>query len=357
MYDIAIIGGGPAGATLARLIGDKYKVLLLERRTFEEPLYNGVQKCCGGLLDPDAQKMLASFGLGLPKSVVLSPQMFAVRTIDIDNSIERYYQRHYINIDREEFDRWLESIVPEAVKIVNGSIYKSHDVQEDYVSIRYTKDGKDYTEKAKIIVGADGAFSRVRKTTFHQHKYPKKYVAIQEWFENNKKVNYYGAIFDRDITDFYSWIIPKENFIIVGSAIPLDWDAHKKFELMKLKLKDYGFELNRSIRKNGTHLLRPLSNDQITIGSGRVALIGEAAGFISPSSAEGMSYAFKSALALSKALNQGIESSWLKEYYKNTSGLRKNIAFKNLKSPFMYNKIMRKYIMKSRILSININKD
>jgi len=99
LYDIAIIGGGPAGATLARLIGNTYKVLLLERRTFQEPLYSGAQKCCGGLIDPDAQKMLACFGLGLPKSVILSPQMFAVRTIDMDNSIERYYQRHYINIE------------------------------------------------------------------------------------------------------------------------------------------------------------------------------------------------------------------------------------------------------------------
>jgi len=43
MYDIVIIGGGPAGATLARLIGNKYKVLLLERRTFQEPLYSGLQ--------------------------------------------------------------------------------------------------------------------------------------------------------------------------------------------------------------------------------------------------------------------------------------------------------------------------
>ena len=32
MYDVAIIGGGPAGATLARLIGDRYKVLLVEKR-------------------------------------------------------------------------------------------------------------------------------------------------------------------------------------------------------------------------------------------------------------------------------------------------------------------------------------
>ena len=32
MYDVAIIGAGPAGATLARLIGNQYKVLLIERR-------------------------------------------------------------------------------------------------------------------------------------------------------------------------------------------------------------------------------------------------------------------------------------------------------------------------------------
>ncbi len=29
MYDIAIVGSGPAGANLARLIGDKYKVWLI----------------------------------------------------------------------------------------------------------------------------------------------------------------------------------------------------------------------------------------------------------------------------------------------------------------------------------------
>ena len=97
---------GPAGSTLARLAGKKYKVLLLEKRTFAPDMALASEKCCGGLLDPDAQQMLARFGLGLPKSALLSPQLFAVRTIDMKNSIERYYQRHYINIDRSEFDRW-----------------------------------------------------------------------------------------------------------------------------------------------------------------------------------------------------------------------------------------------------------
>ena len=34
MYDMIIVGGGPAGATLARMIGKRYKVLLLEKRSF-----------------------------------------------------------------------------------------------------------------------------------------------------------------------------------------------------------------------------------------------------------------------------------------------------------------------------------
>jgi flavin-dependent dehydrogenase len=37
MYDIAIIGAGPAGATLARLIGHRYRVLLVDKRPLGRP--------------------------------------------------------------------------------------------------------------------------------------------------------------------------------------------------------------------------------------------------------------------------------------------------------------------------------
>jgi flavin-dependent dehydrogenase len=280
--------------------------------------------------------------------------MFSVRTIDNDNSIERYYQRHYVNIDREEFDKWLESLVPPTVDIIKGSIYRSHVVHEDFVTVRYSKGNEYYEEKAKMLVGADGAFSKVRRTSFPDKNVPKKYVAVQEWFESSRNINYYGTIFDSEITDFYSWIIPKENFLIVGSALLPDDDIHGKFDLLKLKLKDHGFELNKSVRKNGTYLLRPQSVNQIQIGNGRIGLIGEAAGFISPSSAEGISYAFKSALALSSALSQGIEA-WPDSYKKTSAGLRRNIIIKNLKSPFMYNGILRKAVMKSGVQSIASN--
>jgi hypothetical protein len=114
MYDLAIIGSGLAGATLARLIGDKYRVLLVDKRRLDkDPEDAECRKCCGGLLAPDAQKMLSRLGLGLPKCALVEPQLFVVRAIDIPRRLERYYQRFYINLDREKFDRWLVSLAQE----------------------------------------------------------------------------------------------------------------------------------------------------------------------------------------------------------------------------------------------------
>jgi geranylgeranyl reductase len=118
MYDVAIIGAGPAGATLARLIAEKYRVLLIDKRQLIDlPEKLSSSKCCGGLLAPDAQRMLSRLGLGLPKSVLEEPQLFVVRAIDIQQGLEGYYQRHYINMHRQKFDRWLLSLVPSSVDI------------------------------------------------------------------------------------------------------------------------------------------------------------------------------------------------------------------------------------------------
>ena len=40
-------------------------------------------KPCGGLISGDAQKALASFDMTLPKDVLVDPQIFAVKTIDL----------------------------------------------------------------------------------------------------------------------------------------------------------------------------------------------------------------------------------------------------------------------------------
>jgi flavin-dependent dehydrogenase len=352
MFELAIIGAGPGGATLARLIGKNYRVLLLEKRPFSKvPARFSGRKCCGGLLAPDAQRMLSELGLGLPKNVLEGPQLFVVRAMDIDQGIERYYQRHYINMDRQEFDSWLLSMVPSSVDIRANCSFKSYSSEEDSFQITFTQGDRTYVEKARILIGADGASSRVRLQTSLGPPLLGKYFAIQEWVEGGSTPPYFTSIFDRNITDYYCWTIPKGDCLVIGAALQPREMTLEKFRLLKETLKSKGFQFGKTVRREGAFILRPMETAHLFTGKERIAFIGEAAGWISPSSAEGISYAFRSARALAEALH-ATPDGFEKRYRKKTRDLRRNIFLKILKSHFIFNPTLRKLVMDSGLQSV-----
>ncbi|MHB1153331.1 MAG: FAD-binding protein [Eubacteriales bacterium] len=352
MYDIAIIGSGPAGSNLARLIGEKYKVLLIDKRDLEnENPKNHISKCCGGLLAPDAQKMIAKLGLGIPKDVLVNPQLFAVRTIDLTNNLERLYQRFYFNMDREKFDRWLVSILPSGVDRKFNAHFKSFIKIPEGYQINYIYNGQAMSAKTRIIVGADGANSGIRKMVGNDKTIPEKYISIQEWFECEHQIPYFTAIFDEEISDFYSWIIPKENYLLLGSALKPGMDAKKNYGILKTKLARLGFNFDIKVKTEGAYIYRPGKSSHFYTGRDNIALVGEAAGAISPSSAEGISYALKSSLYLAQSLEEGTDG-FLDRYKQRVRDIRLNLLFKKLKSPAMYNPFFRQMVMKSGLQSI-----
>lgn len=356
MYDVAIIGGGPAGATLARLIGEQYRVLLVDKRQLiNSPERSLSGKCCGGLLAPDAQRMLSKLGLGLPRSVLEEPQLFVVRAIDIQQSLEGYYQRHYINMNRQKFDRWLLSMVPSGVDIRLGCQLKSYSSENNYFNLTLRQDNKMYVEKARILVGADGASSKVRAQSFPKNLSPKKYFAIQEWVRADSNLPYFSSFFDPEITDYYCWTIPKGDRLLIGAALHPKENTAEKFKLLKTKLRNHGFQFGKTVWREGAYILRPLRTRQLSTGTKGIALLGEAAGWISPSSAEGISYAFRSALLLAEAL-RSTPHDFEKRYYQKTRALRRNIFLKNFKSRFIFNPTLRKVVMRSGLQSMQVYK-
>ena len=106
-------------------------------------------------------------------------------------------------------------------------------------------------------------------------------------------------------------------------------------------------------KKEGCYLLRPTSSKDICLGEQKVALIGEAAGFISPTSAEGISYAMLSADALGDALLEN-KVDFLKLYAKRAKSLKKNITTKLLKYPMMYNAPIRRAVFATGIGAIKV---
>ena len=345
MYDIAIIGLGPAGATVSRLLSKKYKILALDRKN------SNMAKCCGGLLSPDAQKILASFDLCLPKDVLVNPQIFSVRTIDFDNKLERNYQRFYLNMDRGRFDKWLISLIPDNVNIINEAICKKIEKIKGGYKIYYMQGTKSFEETAKVVIGADGANSIIRNTLYPNSNII-RYVSIQEWYENEVESPIYTSIFDRKLGKSYSWTISKNQYFIVGGAFPKE-TCSENFEELKLKLrkKGYKFSKDKLVKREGCYVYLSNAFNSVHIGKDNVYLIGEAAGMISPSSLEGISYAMESGHILADVLNKQLLDSNYK-YFNKTLKLRTKLKLKILKRPFMYNKLLRKLVMKSGLQSI-----
>ena len=165
-YDIAIIGGGAAGATLARLLDPGLRVVLFDLKS-DSP--DSFRKTCGGLLSDDAQRILAESGLTLPKSVLVDPQIFSVRTLDIETRLERTYQRGYINMDRHAFDLWLLSLLPERVERRLARVTDLTHTEEGWlVNYRPLGGGREGESRltCRLIVGAEGAQSLLRRRLY-----------------------------------------------------------------------------------------------------------------------------------------------------------------------------------------------
>ena len=98
IYDIIVIGLGPAGSTFAREVSKSKKIILA---IDGENINN--KKPCGGLLAPDAQKELAHYDLVIPSNVLVSPQIFSVKTIDLntvgENTLYKLEDELYLEIN------------------------------------------------------------------------------------------------------------------------------------------------------------------------------------------------------------------------------------------------------------------
>lgn len=349
MFDAVIIGLGPAGSTLARLLAGKYQILCLDKKAAP----SGFTKPCGGLLAPDAQNVLARFDLTLPKSVLVDPQLFAVRTLDLQTGLCRHYQRFYVNMDRAGFDRWLISLIPSSVPVYAGAKVINVSREKDGAfSVLFERGGERQTVRARRVIGADGAASVVRRAFFPQHKI-RSYMAVQQWFKETHANPFYSCVFDNRESDCYSWSVSKDGYFIFGGAYPVQ-NCRARFERQKTLLAQKGFRFGSPVKTEACLVLRPAGWNEFCTGGNGVFLIGEAAGFISPSSLEGISSAFKSALALAGALGTQPSPEEHRRYARRTLGLRIKLFCKLFKCPFMYHPWLRKWVMKSGLSAINI---
>lgn len=305
---VAVVGGGPAGGCAAETLAKGgIETFLIERK-----LDNA--KPCGGAIP---LCMVGEFDL--PKEIIdrkvtkmkmISPSNVAV---DVGKTLN---DDEYIGmVRREVLDSFLrERAEKNGATIINGlflrmeipkdndSPYKLHYTNFDGTS----KLGTPATLEVDAVIGADGANSRVAKDIdAGEYDYA---IAFQERIKiPEDKMEYYENLAEMyvgdDVSpDFYGWVFPKCDHVAVGTGTVINKPAIKKYQTAtrnRAKDKIAGGKIIRVEAHPIPEHPRPRRANK------RVALIGDAAGYVTKCSGEGIYFAAKSGRMCAEALVEG----------------------------------------------------
>jgi len=307
MYDLIIAGGGPSGSAAGRIAGNMgLETLLIEKETF--PRY----KPCGGAFSEQAMSYL---DFTIPKSIH-ERDIFGARVHFRDRVIEKHKKYRIATlVTRSILDNYLlEKAKETGIEVKMGEKVIDYKENHNYVEV-YTNAG---VHKAKFVIVAEGSQGKLKNQMRRRDKRNEYGICmVTEIKEENEEIDRYihNAIdIHFGISKMgYGWIFPHKNYYSVGiGGLAKDLPNPKK--IMINFLRSNGFNNKYELR---AHLI-PVGGIKRNIVSSRVALCGDAAGFVDPFYGEGIAYAIRSgqiaAEIISDILLNKNELSSLKKY-------------------------------------------
>ena len=326
-----VVGTGPAGILAAYYGAAAGPVLMIDRFTLPR------DKSCGGMIHPLSQTIFTEMGVSMPGELLLDPDTVYFRYNDWDKDICYDTKLGFLNVDRKPFDEWMLSLVTDRAEIWDACSYQGHeDLADGRIRVKLDIRGSLRFVTCDWLVGADGSRSRVRKALglapFDC------YLSVQDYCLRTGPVD---AVFDcfwtKKVPDLaIGYVIPKDERVLVGLIYYPGTKRAPEQQDRALEILRERLNIGPSIKREGWSALKHRSIRDIVAGQGRVLMVGEAGGFLSPTSGEGISWAMDSGRAAGRAIAAGGSAKdILARHRHDTAHLRRMIAWRLKVYPMM----------------------
>jgi len=291
---VAVVGGGPAGSSAAEILAKAG----IETYLFERKLDNA--KPCGGAIP---LCMVSEFELP-PEIIdrrVRKMKMISPSNIEV-NIGHTLKEDEYIGMCRREvLDTFMRNRAADlGTNLINGTVFKLEQPgssDQPYRLHYVLADGSTQTLEVDVVIGADGANSRIAKEIdAGDYNYA---IAFQERIRlPADKMAYYDELAEMyvgdDVSpDFYAWVFPKYDHVAVGTGtMKVNKDRIRELQA-GIRARAAAKLAGGQIIKVEAHPIPEHPRPRRVVG--RVALVGDAAGTVTKSSGEGIYFAAKSA--------------------------------------------------------------
>jgi len=285
-------------------LGARLRILLVDRFS---PLQEGsAPKLCGGLLTSVAQQLLPGEP---PKDVRAEPWRTRLEFHDLNARRIWAYDVDYVNCYRGKLDRWL---LGEALGIAKSATYEQRTqiigLQPGSRGWRaqliHHPSGQREEVEAQFVIDASG-WREVSRRLLGRELAPRLNAFQLTGAVTGQRSRNFFAVFDSRQTPFYGWFIPKGEMAELGAAFPLDrrWEDPARFLApFQTYLARRGIEFEGKTAVRGCPLTYIRRRSDIWTGNASLLVAGEAAGLVSPSSGDGISYALASGKAAAEAI-------------------------------------------------------
>jgi len=324
-FDVVIIGAGPSGSNAAisyKKLNPDLKIALVDKAIFPR------DKSCGDAFGPGVISALKRFGnehILEDEPEVVSTTLFGPKNIGIQNYIPEVKNKEdsvvYV-IPRLDLDnRILNLAKEEEVETFEGYRFSKFFNNEESVSVEIENEAKEkYILEAKLLVGADGANSRVRKSlNLKQNSDWNKAIAIRAYIDSPNYLEIFKErtlMFEINVSAIkgYAWAFPsKGDLLNIGIGVPLSVFKKEKMDIKNLldefvKTLESRGVIVENLRMEKSFML-PFASSRPKLGHNRVALIGDAGSMINPMSGEGIFYGMEAGFLLANATHQLINES------------------------------------------------